>query len=134
MSGVGSSTSTHGSAVLTVGEVAERAGVTPSAVRFYERHGLIDSERSYGNQRRFTDSAACRILVAKVAQQVGLTVREIAELFVALPVEPTPEDWRVIATALIVDARTRIARLETTLQEIASGRMLCELPSRSQRR
>ena len=38
---------------MTIGEVAERAGISTSALRFYERQGLIEAERTDGNQRRY---------------------------------------------------------------------------------
>ena len=57
---------------LTVGEVARESGVSGSAVRFYERQGLVRAARTGGNQRRFDSDAACRIRVARVAQRVGL--------------------------------------------------------------
>jgi MerR family redox-sensitive transcriptional activator SoxR len=49
-------------ASLSVGEVAELAGVAPSAVRFYEKHGLVTAVRTSGNARRFGEEASCRIL------------------------------------------------------------------------
>src|SRR5687768_14434822 len=98
-------TVTHdiGAYTLAVGEVAAAAGVAPSAVRFYEQHGIVRAERTAGDQRRFDGSAACRIRVAKVAQRVGLTVREIAEVFADLPPDPRPQDWGEVAEHLIAE-------------------------------
>jgi MerR family redox-sensitive transcriptional activator SoxR len=112
---------------LTVGEVAAEAEVAPSAVRFYDRHGLITAARTSGNQRRFTPTAPCLIRVAKVAQRVGLSVREIAHLFASLPEEPAPEDWDRVATALIEEAQGRVDALRDTLDDLGSGTKLCEL-------
>ena len=112
---------------LTVGEVAAAAGVAASAVRFYEQHGVIHAERTAGDQRRFDRSAACRIRVAKVAQRVGLTVREIAGIFAALPADPAPADWGRVAEILIREAEERTAALRTHLEQMRSGGRLCEL-------
>ncbi|MBO3742268.1 MerR family transcriptional regulator [Actinoplanes flavus] len=112
---------------LTVGEVAAESGVAPSAVRFYEQHGVIRAERTSGDQRRFSADAACRIRVAKVAQRVGLTVREIAEVFAALPGNPAPEDWGRVAETLIREAEQRTAALRAYLSEMRSGERLCDL-------
>jgi MerR family redox-sensitive transcriptional activator SoxR len=112
---------------LTVGEVAAASGVASSAVRFYEQHGVIHAERTSGDQRRFDSSAACRIRVAKVAQRVGLTVREIAAIFDALPADPAPADWGRVAETLIREAEERTATLRTHLDEMRSGSRLCEL-------
>ncbi|WP_328469864.1 MerR family DNA-binding transcriptional regulator [Actinoplanes sp. NBC_00393] len=116
-----------GTYTLTVGEVAADAGVAPSAVRFYEQHGIIRAERTAGDQRRFDESAACRIRVAKVAQRVGLTVREIAEIFADLPEDPGPRDWGGVAEQLITEAEERTAALKAYLGEMRSGAKLCEL-------
>ncbi|WIM98944.1 MerR family transcriptional regulator [Actinoplanes oblitus] len=113
--------------VLTVSEVAAAAGVAPSAVRFYEQHGVIRAERTAGDQRRFDDAAACRIKVAKLAQRVGLTVREIAEIFASLPDEPACTDWGRVAETLIAEAEARTAALKAQLAEMGSGARLCEL-------
>ena len=53
--------------ILTVGEVAKRAGVAVSTLHFYESRGLIRSMRSAGNQRRFPAAVLRRIAIIKVA-------------------------------------------------------------------
>jgi MerR family redox-sensitive transcriptional activator SoxR len=112
---------------LTVSDVAASSGAAPSAVRFYEKHGVITAARTSGNQRRFDESAACRIHVAKLAQRVGLTVREIAEMFAGLPADPQPEDWGRIAHQLVTEAEQRVADLKAQLDALGSGGRLCEL-------
>ncbi|HZH18932.1 MAG TPA: MerR family transcriptional regulator [Geodermatophilus sp.] len=112
---------------LTVSDVAAASGVAPSAVRFYEKHGLVTARRTAGDQRRFDDSAACRIKVAKVAQGVGLTVREIADVFSDLPADPAPEDWARIAAVLVEEAEARVAALRARLDAINAGGRLCEI-------
>lgn len=112
---------------FTVSEVAAECGVARSAVRFYETRGLISAVRTAGNQRRFHESAACRIQVAKLAQRVGLTVREIAELFSALPDDPEPRDWERIADRLVFEAEARVADLKTRLDSLGSSGKLCEI-------
>ncbi|MGV2982331.1 MerR family transcriptional regulator [Microbacterium sp. AGC85] len=118
-------TDTH----LTVQEVAIESGVASSAVRFYEKHGVVHAVRTAGNQRRFDDSAACRILVAKLAQRVGLTVREIAELFEQLPSDRHPDalDWDRIGAQLINEAEERVIRLRSQLASLGSDTTLCEI-------
>lgn len=112
---------------FTVSEVAAQSGVAPSAVRFYEKHGVIDAVRTSGNQRRFDESAACRIQVAKLAKRVGLTVREIAELFSALPADPGPEEWGRVADQLVTEAEQRVTDLKVQLDALGSGSKLCEI-------
>lgn len=112
---------------FTVSDVATQSGVAPSAVRFYEKHGVINAVRTSGNQRRFDESAACRIQIAKLAQRVGLTVREIANLFARLPADPGPDDWGRVADQLIAEAEQRVMKLKSHLKEIESGNKLCDI-------
>jgi MerR family redox-sensitive transcriptional activator SoxR len=86
---------------LTIGEVAERTGVAPSALRFYETKGLIQSSRSDGNQRRYHRDVLRRVSFIKVAQNVGLTLEDIGAALETLPDgrTPTKEDWSRLSRA-----------------------------------
>jgi MerR family redox-sensitive transcriptional activator SoxR len=81
---------------LSIGEVAERTGVTPSALRFYEREGLIHAERTDGSQRRYHREVLRRVAFVRVAQRVGLTLDEIRASLATLPDHrtPTKADWQ----------------------------------------
>ena len=76
---------------LTVGQVAERSGVAPSALRFYERQGLITADRTAGIQRRYHGDVLCRVAMIRACQRVGLSIAEIRTALAALP--EGPEDW-----------------------------------------
>lgn len=100
---------------LSVGEVASRAGVAPSAVRFYESKGLITSHRNAGNQRRFDRSVLRRVAFIKVAQNVGLSLDDIAEALNELPhgeAVPTKEDWQRLSGAWRPRLDLQIERLK----------------------
>ena len=86
---------------LTVGQVATRSGVTVSALHFYEARGLIRSHRTAGNQRRYGRDVLRRVAIIRVAQEVGISLAEIAAAFHALPEgrTPTREDWNLLSTA-----------------------------------
>ncbi|WP_061295418.1 MerR family transcriptional regulator [Herbidospora cretacea] len=112
---------------LTVGDLARASGVNPSAVRFYEAHGLLSAERTSGNQRRFQDADVCRTKVIRVAQRVGLSVAEIRQVLDDLPPDPAPGDWRRLAESLVAEAHRRISQLQQVLGEITGGEKLCEL-------
>ncbi|GAB3706885.1 MerR family transcriptional regulator [Mariniluteicoccus flavus] len=116
---------------LTVSEVAREAGVAASAVRFYDRHGVVTAVRTTTNQRRFDQDAACRIKVAKGAQRVGLTVAEIRDLLAGLPNNPRAEEWAVVCDDLIASAEQRIADLRSALHDLGTDTRLCELPRQS---
>lgn len=112
---------------MTVRDVAEQSGVAESAVRFYERHGLVHARRTHGNQRRFAPDAPCRIKVAKVAQRVGLSVREIADVLQEVTPDAGPEVWASVGEKLVSEAEDRIRRLQTALDDLGSARRLCEI-------
>jgi MerR family redox-sensitive transcriptional activator SoxR len=99
---------------LTIGEVAERAGVATSALRFYEREGLIEATRSEGGQRRYHRDVLRRIAFVRAAQHVGLRLEDIRVALADLPGNRTPNarDWERMSRSWrpLVDAR--IAELE----------------------
>jgi MerR family redox-sensitive transcriptional activator SoxR len=80
---------------LPIGDFAARSGVAPSALRYYEREGLIRSTRTGGNQRRYQRSELRRVAFIKIAQQVGVSLEEIREALADLPENrtPTKADW-----------------------------------------
>ena len=80
---------------LSIGEVADRAGIAPSALRFYEKEGLIHSDRSDGNQRRYHRDVLRLVAFIRAAQRVGLTLDEIRAALATLPAGkvPTAADW-----------------------------------------
>jgi MerR family transcriptional regulator, redox-sensitive transcriptional activator SoxR len=81
--------------LLTVGEVADRSGFAASAIRFYDKEGLITATRTSGGQRRFERSMFRRLAFIRAARNVGLTLDEIATALDTLPDSRTPTraDW-----------------------------------------
>ncbi|NUS73023.1 MAG: redox-sensitive transcriptional activator SoxR [Corynebacteriales bacterium] len=81
---------------LTVGEVSRRTGVAISALHYYESLGLIASERTTGNQRRYPRYMLRRISLILVAKRLGISLTEVQHVFDTLPLDklPTAHDWR----------------------------------------
>lgn len=111
---------------MSVGQVAERAGVKVSALHFYEQKGLISSWRNQGNQRRYDRSVIRRVAVIKAAQQVGMSLEEIAQAFAVLPKHkaPTKAQWEAMATQWHADLEHRILQLKA-LQRDLNGCIGC---------
>src|SRR5437868_5842453 len=86
---------------LTIGEVAHRSGVAASALRFYERQGLLGATRSGGGQRRYDRDVLRRIAFIGAAKRVGLSLDEIKQAMQTLPDERTPTvaDWARLSRA-----------------------------------
>ena len=66
--------------LLTIGEVAERAGLNTSHIRFYERVGVLPEPARVAGQRRYRDDVLHRLSIIDVAQRAGFTLEEIAPL------------------------------------------------------
>src|ERR1700733_15825927 len=81
--------------LLTVSEIANRSGFTASAIRFYEKQGLITATRTAGGQRRFERQMLRRLAFIRAARNVGLTLDEVAAALANLPDgrTPTRADW-----------------------------------------
>jgi MerR family redox-sensitive transcriptional activator SoxR len=86
---------------LTIGELSSRSGVAASALRFYETKGLIASERTDGNQRRYPRATLRRVALIRAGQEVGLSLSELAEALAHLPHDKTPtkRDWERLSKA-----------------------------------
>jgi len=86
---------------LTIGEVARRSGVAPSALRYYESLGLIASTRSGGDRRRYRRAVLRRIAVIRAAQQVGLSLAQVQVSLADLRPDaaPTKKQWAAISAA-----------------------------------
>ncbi|WP_049562300.1 redox-sensitive transcriptional activator SoxR [Nonomuraea sp. SBT364] len=84
---------------LTIGEIIRRTGVSASALHFYERKGLIFSERGTGNQRIFSRHMLRRISLIIVAKRLGIPLSDVAEVFATLPTDRAPahEDWQRVS-------------------------------------
>jgi MerR family redox-sensitive transcriptional activator SoxR len=107
---------------LSIGEVAQRTGVPISALRFYEAEGLITSTRSAGGQRRFLRDVLRRVAFVRVAQQVGLSLDDVARALATLPGERTPTvaDWARLSRAWRATLDERIRLLELARDDLSS--------------
>jgi MerR family redox-sensitive transcriptional activator SoxR len=87
-----------------------------SAIRFYEARGLIEALRTAGGQRRFLRADIRRVSFILIAQQMGLSLEEIAGELARLPAGRTPNgaDWKRISTGLRARIDAQIAALTRT--------------------
>ncbi len=107
---------------LTIGEVARRAGVATSALRFYEERGLIESSRTAGNQRRYSRSVLRRVALIRAAQSAGLSLTAIANALDNHPdgSAPSAAEWEVMSSQWRDDVERRIDELIALRDQIAS--------------
>ena len=98
---------------LPIGEVAQRTGLSVSAIRYYEDRGLIVAGRNAGGQRRFARSDIRRLSFIMIAQNMGFSLERIADALSSLPMHraPTKAEWAEMAEDFQGDLEDRIAML-----------------------
>ncbi|MEE2930407.1 MAG: redox-sensitive transcriptional activator SoxR [Pseudomonadota bacterium] len=99
---------------LSIGDLSVRTGLSVSAIRFYEKKGLITPDRNAGNQRRYEGSDIRRLSFILIAQQIGLSIEDIKQTMAALPEgrTPTKADWTKISRSFRKTIDDRIAMME----------------------
>ena len=113
---------------LTIGQLAEQAGVHTETVRYYERRGLIaEPPRRASGYRQYSPDYVTRIHFIKRAQQLGFSLKEIGELL-ALRVEATSvcSEVQQKATAKIEDIETKIQMLQQMKKTLTQLVSACE--------
>ncbi|HET7744512.1 MAG TPA: redox-sensitive transcriptional activator SoxR [Gaiellaceae bacterium] len=108
---------------LTIGELSARSGVSDSALRFYERKGLIRARRTDGNQRRYPSVTLRLVAVVQAGKAAGIPLEEIRAALDTLPREkaPTKRDWERFSSRWRDDLVERI----TTLQALHTRLTTC---------
>jgi MerR family redox-sensitive transcriptional activator SoxR len=99
---------------LTIGELSARSGVSSSALRFYEREGLIESRRTDGNQRRYAPVTLRRVAVVQAGKSAGIPLGRIHTALATLPAgkAPTRRDWERLSRTWRAELDERIRTLE----------------------
>lgn len=112
--------------LLSIGQVADRAGLSVATLRYYEDLGLVTSTRSSGNQRRYPRHVLRRLAFVTAARRVGLTLGEVQEVLGTLPVDrsPTPDDWRRLSGPWAEQVAARVRELQA-LQDTLEGCLGC---------
>jgi MerR family redox-sensitive transcriptional activator SoxR len=101
-------------AELTIGELSSRSGVSASALRFYEREGLIESRRTDGNQRRYPGVTLRRVALVQAGKAAGIPLERIRAALDTLPdrKSPTKRDWERLSRSWAAEVDARIALLQ----------------------
>lgn len=111
-----------GQKLISIGELASRAGLVTSAVRYYEEQGLISSTRNAGQQRQFAREVLRRIAFIRAAQTAGLSLNEIKVALATLPEQrtPTKQDWQRLSSAWQANLQQRIDNLIALRDQLTS--------------
>ena len=105
---------------MTIGDVASRAGLTASAIRYYERVGVLPAPRRVNGQRRYGPEVLDRLAVLRLAQACGFHLEEVRTLLQGFQTTEKPsERWRKLA-------ERKRQELDQQMKDLAIMRRLVE--------
>jgi len=111
--------------LLTISEVARQVGLEPSAIRYYERLGILPRADRVSGQRRYDQTVLYRLAVVQRARQVGFTLDEIKALFVGFAEGTRAEArWHRLADRKLTELNAlaeRIAAMQALLERLRSN-------------
>jgi redox-sensitive transcriptional activator SoxR len=115
--------------MLTIGEVAKRTGVAASALRYYEREGLIPRADRRGGKRVYSEDILDRLALIRACKGAGFTVAEIQTLLRGVGRRTPPGSrWRKLAAAKLAELEARIAEVER-MKRVLESVTRCECPT-----
>jgi len=106
--------------LLTIGEVAARVGLATSAIRYYERRGLVHADGRVSGQRRYREETVRRIVFIGMLQDAGLGLDDIARVLGAA----TVDEWKAVARGRLAFLDAEIERLQRA-RGYLEGALLC---------
>ena len=112
-------------AALTIGQIAARAGVRPSTIRYYESIDLLPAPDRVGGQRRYDAAIVEHLTFIQVAQRLGFTLTEIQQLFHNREEEtPLSDRWRTLASRKLAEVDLLI-RQATGVRQLLNQGLRC---------
>lgn len=107
---------------LTIGEVARRAGVRPTTIRYWESEKVLPEPRRAGGQRRYDETVLARLAVVRLAQAVGFSVADLRALVDGFDDQGVPpERWRLLAAARLTAVNALIDRAEAMKRQLEAS-------------
>jgi MerR family transcriptional regulator, redox-sensitive transcriptional activator SoxR len=111
---------------MKIGEVARKAGVAPSAIRFYEKVGILPRASRQSGQRHFTADLELYLAIIEFARKAGFTIAEIKFLFHGFQKgTPASARWRRLARKKLEELDLLITRLKS-MQKLLRKSMHCQ--------
>ena len=114
---------------MTIGSLARQAGVRPSAVRYYERLGLLAAPLRRSGRRDYDPDAVAQLAVVQFALSTGFTLRDTLTLVRGFPpATAASARWRALAATKVQELDGLIARAATmkALLERISANCTCD--------
>jgi MerR family redox-sensitive transcriptional activator SoxR len=110
---------------LLISEVARQIGLKASAIRYYERIGILPAARRSSGQRRYDNTVLYRLAAVQRARQMGFTLDEIRRLFFGFGKSvPASERWRKLSAKKLADLKLlagQIKEMQRLLKSMVEG-------------
>ena len=114
---------------LSIGDVAHRAGINASAIRYYEGVGLLPEPERVGGKRRYDEAVLRTLAVIDAAKRAGFTIEEVRTLLYGFPAETVAaERWQALASNKLAEGEGLISRLRQ-MQELLEEALWCDCAS-----
>jgi MerR family redox-sensitive transcriptional activator SoxR len=114
---------------LGIGQVAKRAGIAASAIRYYESEGLLPRPARRSGRRVYGEEIVERLALIDLAKRAGFTVAEIRRLLAGFSRRTPPgERWRRLAESKLAELEGRIAEAER-MKRVLRRVVRCECPT-----
>lgn len=114
---------------LAIGDIAREAGLATSAIRYYEKSGLLPKPPRVSGRRRYGRETLARLSLIRVALDAGFTVRETRLFLSGFDAETKPSArWRALATRKLTEIEQQIARTRRMKELLETG-FRCECPT-----
>lgn len=114
---------------LPIGEVARRAQIPATTIRYYEQIGLLPAPRRSGGQRRYTPAILRRLAIIRYAQAAGLSLSEIRAWFTDFAsIDSAAQRWQSLGAQKLPEIEAEIARLQATRAALLLL-MTCQCPT-----
>ena len=111
---------------MAIGEVARRAGINASAIRYYEKAGLLTEPERVNGRRRYGPEVLDLLAAIRLAQRAGFTIAETRTLIGGFSTEELPsERWRVLAREKLTEVEALIDRAQAMKRLLERG-LRCE--------
>jgi MerR family transcriptional regulator, redox-sensitive transcriptional activator SoxR len=104
---------------LSIGELADKARVRASALRYWEQRGLLPGAHREGRRRMWPATAVRRVALIKMAQRAGFTLAEIAQLVTSDTTPSATRQWRDMAARKLPELDRHIAQTQALRQAVA---------------
>lgn len=127
---------------MSIGQVARRCGLAPSAIRYYEKAGLLPKPARANGRRRYAADVIGRVRLVQLAREAGFTIAELRVFITGFPATTPPTiRWRTLAERKLTQIAAQMKQLERMKALLDSSfhcgclsveecaRMIGELPS-----